>query len=132
MEKRIDLHYIYGYKQDIGLDYRPCGYFAYVEPHAPGQPPTLGSMVVLKRDLSESQAMTMVATLQAEEMQRREQVEAQYPDIKKRADATKRQASVAALEQLTAKREKLQRELADTEKAISQHEQFIASVDNSA
>jgi hypothetical protein len=131
MEKRIDLHYTYGYKQDIDLNYRRSGFFVFVEPHVPGQAPPLGSMEVLKRDLSESQAKEMVARLQAEEMQRREQVESQYPDIKQRADAAKRQTAVAKLEQLTAKREQLQRELTKTEEAISETEQFIESVDNS-
>jgi hypothetical protein len=131
MEKRIDLHYTYGYKEDIDLNSRRTGdYNVYVEWHLPGQQSFGPNSEVLYWNIPKQEAIKKVEELQAEEMRRREQIEAQYPDIKQRADAAKHQAGVAKLGQLVAKKERLQRELGETEEAISQTEKFIASVGN--
>src|ERR1041384_3475746 len=92
-EKKIDKHYTYFCKQDIGTDFkRNIGWFVACEEHEPGKKAPFGQRAYnIARGLSEHDANEKVRVLRAEEMTRRAEIEAKYPDMKQLFDAAKRE-----------------------------------------
>ena len=94
-EKKTDKHYTYKCRENVGANSeRNIGWVVFCAEHEPGKAPPFGQQSYnIANRLSQSAAEAKVLELQAEEMKRREEIEQQYPDIKSKADAAKRQVA---------------------------------------
>jgi hypothetical protein len=80
-EKKIDKHYTYFCKEDIGTkSERNIGWLVACHEHEPGKRPPFGQPAyTIARALSQNVAEEKVRELNTEELGRRAEIEAKYP-----------------------------------------------------
>ena len=127
-EKKLDKHYTYVCKEDIGIDFKNnIGWFIARREHEPGKKPEFDqSFRDIALGLSEEEAKAGVIELQAEEMKRRAQTASQHSTtVDLTAEAAKQNAK-EKLEQLKSQKNVLEQMLAKIKKDIKYTRQIIA------
>lgn len=127
-EKKIDKHYTYVCKEDIGMDFKNnIGWFIARREHAPGEKPAFNQTFRdIALGLSEEEAKAGVIQLQAEETERRAQIASQYSNTNKLAAVATKQSVQAKLEQLKSQKNVLEQMLTKIKKDIKYNRQLIA------